>query len=81
MVENPAVNDVRIKSNYLLTMTECIICSENYSKCNVTKCGHSFCEKCILDCINIHNFCPTCKAPLKKEDLVKNYLIDDIISK
>lgn len=74
-------NDVKIKSNNLLSITECIICSGPFNKCNITKCGHSFCEKCILDCININNSCPTCKTPLKKEETYKNYLIDDIISK
>ena len=74
-------NDVKIKSNHLISMIECIICSEKFTKCNITKCGHSFCEKCILDCINLNNLCPTCKKPLKKEELVKNYIIDDIISK
>jgi hypothetical protein len=75
------INDVKIKSNTLLTMTECIICSDTFSKCTITKCGHSFCEKCINDCINLHNFCPTCKTPIKKEELVKNFLIDHILGK
>ncbi len=69
-------------------MSECVICSDVFDKCTITKCGHSFCEvilymnqKCILGCINLHNCCPTCKAPLKKEGLIKNYLIDHIISR
>lgn len=74
-------NDVKIKSNNLLIFTECIICAENFNKCCITKCGHSFCEKCILDCININNSCPTCKSSLTKSDVYKNYLIDDILSK
>lgn len=78
-MEDP--NDVKIKSNKLLELTECIICSEPFNKCMLTKCGHSFCEKCILDCININNCCPTCKTPLKKEEMFKDYLIDDFISK
>jgi hypothetical protein len=78
-MENP--NDVKIKSNNLLFITECIICSDNFNKCTITKCGHSFCEKCILNCININNSCPTCKHPLNKTEIFKNYLVDDIISK
>jgi hypothetical protein len=75
------VNEIKIKSNNLITMNECIICSETFEKCQLTKCGHSFCEKCILDCINLNNSCPTCKTNLKKEDIYKNYLVDHIISK
>lgn len=73
-------NDVKIKSNGILSMNECIICSEIFDRCIITKCGHSFCEKCILTCMNLNNNCPTCKSVLKKEELVKNYLIDNIIS-
>ncbi len=73
------INDVKIKSSALLDMTECIICTDNFSKCTITKCGHSFCEKCIFDCINLQNCCPTCKTPIKKEELVKNFIIDDIL--
>ena len=34
-----------------------------------------------MDCINLKNCCPTCKTVLKKEENIKNYLIDDILSK
>ncbi len=79
MEDNNNFNDVKIKSNALLAMNECIICSESFNKCHITKCGHSFCETCILNCLNLHNCCPTCKTPLKKEDLVKNFIIDDLL--
>jgi hypothetical protein len=74
-------NDVKINSNEILSMCDCVICSDIFEKCNITKCGHSFCEKCILNCLNLKNECPTCKTELKKEELVKNYIMDDIISK
>ncbi len=74
-------NDVKIKSNNILNITECIICSEVFDKCTITKCGHSFCEKCILSCININNSCPTCKGNLTKNDVYKNYIVDDMTSK
>ena len=74
-------NDVKINSNFFINTTECIICSETFKNCHITKCGHSFCEECILKCINLHNCCPTCKTPLRKEELVKHFLIDEIISK
>jgi hypothetical protein len=45
---------------------------------SIIKCGHSFCEKCILDIINNSNRCPLCKAPSKKEDVMKNYTLDEI---
>jgi len=38
-------------------------------------------QKCILSCINLKNTCPTCNAPAKKEDLIPNFLVDQIISK
>jgi hypothetical protein len=75
------LNEVKIKSNFLLAISECIICSDSFEKCNITKCGHSFCEKCILNCINLNNSCPTCKTPLKKEELIKNHIVDDFLCK
>ena len=46
--------------------------------CTIIKCGHTFCEKCILDWINLHNKCPSCKFPAKKEDIMKNFIIEEI---
>lgn len=76
---NDNFDDVKINSNAIILMSECIICAQTLDKCTITRCGHSFCEKCILNCINLKNECPTCKTKLKKEELIKNYLIDDFI--
>ena len=40
--------------------TECIICSKAFVRPVKTKCGHYFCESCVLRLQK----CPTCKSPL-----------------
>ena len=56
-------------------MTECPICYEEitplHNNC-VTECGHTFCLKCIVTCLNsnIESPCPICRTPIgpKKEE-------------
>lgn len=67
------------QSNKLVEITECNICSETFKQTTITKCGHTFCGKCISECINLHNNCPTCKKDLTENDLIRNYLLDDVI--
>lgn len=42
-------------------------------------CGHSLCYDCILEIINQSNCCPSCKTPCKKEQIVKNYSLEQVI--
>ena len=41
----------------------CKICSKSIDNPMSTKCGHIFCEKCILKHIKSKAICPECKEP------------------
>jgi len=51
---------------------ECTICLDPIVDIGVTKCGHVFCYKCILDTISVHGSnkkCPTCRKNLTQADI------------
>ena len=50
---------------------ECCICFEELGKTNITTtpCGHIFCFKCIIKCLDIKNTCPYCRVVLKEESI------------
>ncbi|EFA83848.1 hypothetical protein PPL_02918 [Heterostelium album PN500] len=52
----------------------------NIKSCLMTPCGHNFCERCILECINRNHKCPCCNAPATKDKLIKNHQLEKIIS-
>lgn len=78
MEVDESINEIKIKSNHLLNMLECTICCMTLTNTVITPCGHSFCSSCILNWINLHNDCPSCKAKLSPESLIKDYLVDAI---
>ncbi len=41
----------------------CLICSQVMVDPMATKCGHMFCEKCILKHLATKSSCPSCKEP------------------
>ncbi|GCB81822.1 hypothetical protein scyTo_0021895, partial [Scyliorhinus torazame] len=43
------------------------ICFEMIEEAHMTKCGHSFCYKCIRQSLEVSNRCPKC-----------NYVIDNV---
>jgi len=56
----------------------CTICTKILTDTRVIKCGHSFCEKCITDWINLKNNCPICKESAKADEIVKDYTLEEI---
>ena len=44
---------------------QCSICMDIIqSECMVTKCGHKYCEKCIIQWLENNSSCPYCRAPI-----------------
>lgn len=44
--------------------TECIVCDKPFVKPVKTRCGHKFCESCILKTFKRSQKCPECKQPI-----------------
>jgi hypothetical protein len=59
---------------------ECPICYEailpTANKC-ITQCGHTFCFKCILQCLKNNTNCPYCRVPIIEEVDEVNEVSDD----
>lgn len=51
------------------SQVECSVCYENIGEKNncVTPCGHTFCFKCMMSCLNYKNTCPICRQVLQEE--------------
>lgn len=58
---------------------DCPICMCLFKDPVITYCGHSYCKSCIEECINRTHDCPHCKAKLEKNQIWRNYKIDQFI--
>lgn len=60
----------------------CPICFELITEAHITKCGHTFCYRCVLKSIEIFKRCPKCSTSMESQDqLIPNYLLDELIAK
>ncbi|CAF1415743.1 unnamed protein product [Adineta steineri] len=59
----------------------CPICFELISEAYVSRCGHSFCNKCLQRTVESHRRCPKCQLSLQPADIFPNYTLNAIIEK
>ncbi|CAF3535161.1 unnamed protein product [Rotaria socialis] len=59
----------------------CPICFELISEAYVSRCGHSFCSKCLQRTVESHRRCPKCQLSLQPSDIFPNYTLNAIIEK
>jgi len=59
----------------------CPICFELISEAYVSRCGHSFCSKCLQRTVESHRRCPKCQLSLQPSDIFPNYTLNSIIVK
>lgn len=72
------VGPVEDKNSELL----CPVCFELLQEAYVTRCGHSFCHTCIIQCVDLHRRCPKCGAALTSRDHVfPNFLLNELVLK
>ncbi|XP_043554472.1 E3 ubiquitin-protein ligase COP1 [Chiloscyllium plagiosum] len=58
------------------------ICFEMIDEAHMTKCGHSFCYKCIRQSLEVSNRCPKCNYVIDNVDqLYPNFLVNELILK
>ncbi|KAI9283094.1 WD40-repeat-containing domain protein [Umbelopsis sp. AD052] len=60
---------------------KCQICLDNIREAFITRCGHSFCYKCIVEHLNHHQSCPTCQNTLLREHIYPNFQLNKIVQK
>ncbi|XP_016097497.1 E3 ubiquitin-protein ligase RFWD2-like [Sinocyclocheilus grahami] len=77
-LHNGLINPYEDKSNDFV----CPICFEMIEEAHMTKCGHSFCYKCIRQSLEDSNRCPKCNYIIDNVDqLYPNFLVNELILK
>ncbi|XP_063795771.1 E3 ubiquitin-protein ligase COP1 isoform X2 [Pseudophryne corroboree] len=75
---NGLINSYEDKSNDFV----CPICFDMIEEAYMTKCGHSFCYKCIHHSLEDNNRCPKCNYVVDNIDhLYPNFLVNELILK
>ncbi|XP_058251383.1 E3 ubiquitin-protein ligase COP1 isoform X3 [Hemibagrus wyckioides] len=75
---NGLINPYEDKSNDFV----CPICFDMIEEAHMTKCGHSFCYKCIRRSLEDSNRCPKCNYIIDNVDqLYPNFLVNELILK
>lgn len=60
----------------------CPVCFELIIEAHITRCGHTFCFRCISKAVQIFKRCPKCSYALAtSEQIFPNYLLDELITK
>lgn len=72
-------HNLKINVDPILEHFECLVWMNHFRTPHITKWGHSFCEECIFECLNLKKQCPHCNEPLQKEEVFKNYQLEDLL--
>lgn len=59
----------------------CPICFEVIDEAHITRCGHTFCYRCITKALVNMGRCPKCNFGLDKQDIFPNFLLNELVSK
>ncbi|XP_015600884.1 E3 ubiquitin-protein ligase COP1 isoform X1 [Cephus cinctus] len=59
----------------------CPICFEVIDEAHITRCGHTFCYRCIAKSLEANGRCPKCSFTLGQQDIFPNFLLNEIVSK
>ena len=70
---------LKIDVDPILQNFECLVWMNHYRSPHITKCGHSFCEECIFEWLNIKKQCPHWNEPLQVDQVFKNYQLEDLL--
>jgi E3 ubiquitin-protein ligase RFWD2 len=75
-IETASVLKSNIEEDY-----NCPICFELINEAFVSRCGHSFCSKCLQRTVESLRRCPKCQLSLQPSDIFPNYTLNAIIEK
>ncbi|XP_076300920.1 E3 ubiquitin-protein ligase COP1-like [Lasioglossum baleicum] len=59
----------------------CPICFEVIDEAHITRCGHTFCYRCIVKSLETNGRCPKCSYTLTQQDIFPNFVLHELISK
>lgn len=73
-------NNLKINVDPILEQFECLVWMNHFRTPHITKWGHSFCQDCIFECLNLKKQCPHCNEACHPEDVIRNYQLEDILN-
>ncbi|CAI2369745.1 unnamed protein product [Moneuplotes crassus] len=73
-------NNLKINVDPILDQFECLVCMNHFRTPHITKCGHSFCQDCIFECLNLKKQCPHCNEGCQPEEVIRNYQLEDLLN-
>ncbi|XP_048507915.1 E3 ubiquitin-protein ligase COP1-like [Athalia rosae] len=59
----------------------CPICFEVIDEAHITRCGHTFCYRCIVRSLEVNSRCPKCTFALGQQDVFPNFLLNELVAK
>jgi len=79
MMDNNNELGLKISAESVSEHLNCPVCMNRLSATHMTPCGHRYCEKCIVEWINLRHRCPCCNSPVEKTQLIKDTQFDNLI--
>ena len=55
---------IKVDVDLVLDTLDCPICICRLEEATITKCGHTFCLKCLQEVHNLKHQCPLCNKPI-----------------
>eukprot|EP00618_Florenciella_parvula_P037547 CAMPEP_0119544098 /NCGR_PEP_ID=MMETSP1344-20130328/54534_1 /TAXON_ID=236787 /ORGANISM="Florenciella parvula, Strain CCMP2471" /LENGTH=145 /DNA_ID=CAMNT_0007588549 /DNA_START=83 /DNA_END=517 /DNA_ORIENTATION=+ len=68
-----------VDASRVVQAMQCVVCVEPCQEAVITPCGHTYCRKCITECLNLKHSCPTCSQPVTVDQLVRNHAVDGAV--
>ena len=59
----------------------CPICFDVIEEAMMTRCGHTFCNRCIVQSIQLSSRCPKCSRALDEDSIYPNFLLNELVTK
>ncbi|XP_043211211.1 E3 ubiquitin-protein ligase COP1-like [Amphibalanus amphitrite] len=59
----------------------CPICFDVIEEAMMTRCGHTFCNRCIVQSIQLNGRCPKCSRALDEDSIYPNFLLNELVTK
>lgn len=59
----------------------CPICFDVIEEAMMTRCGHTFCNRCIIQSIQMSSRCPKCSRAVDESSIFPNFLLNELVTK
>ena len=75
-----AKRNAKLKADMIEFSWSCCICTDYLVKSRLLACGHTFCQSCIEEWLDVNNVCPKCRKPVKVPPLPNTALDETMVN-